>query len=209
MSSVEWTGLLLLALGIGMLQTLLGRSERLDGFDSRGIGFHTITRAASLAAFIWHELHTPHPVIDLRIFLNRQFAIGCVIGAVLGVCLYATVFVLPVYLQQSLGFTANQTGMVILPGALASAFSMGAVARLLGKVDGRRIAAASWQEATHMELLRTRSMCAAVRSRAGLASFMLWSRGIRRSRSASSPAPGWPMTLGSRSPLTDGVPHVA
>jgi DHA2 family multidrug resistance protein len=51
------------------------------------------------------------------------------------------VFVLPVYLQRSLGFTANQTGMVILPGALASAFTMAAMARMLGRVDGRRIAA--------------------------------------------------------------------
>src|SRR5262249_9705842 len=75
------------------------------------------------------------------ILANRQFGIGCVVGAVLGLCLYATVFVLPVYLQRSLGFTANQTGMVILPGALASAFTMAIMARTLGKLDGRRIAA--------------------------------------------------------------------
>jgi len=47
-----------------------------------------------------------------------------VFGLVLGVCLYATVFVLPVYLQNVRNFTANQTGLVILPGALASAFTM-------------------------------------------------------------------------------------
>src|SRR2546426_7428333 len=52
---------------------------------------------------------------------SRQLAVGVVFGLVLGVCLYATVFVLPVYLQNVRQFTANQTGLVILPGALASA----------------------------------------------------------------------------------------
>jgi DHA2 family multidrug resistance protein len=59
----------------------------------------------------------------------------------LGVCLYGTVFVLPVYLQQLQGFTANQTGMVILPGALASALVMAVSGRLAGA--SRRAASAS------------------------------------------------------------------
>src|SRR5438477_7649411 len=89
--SVDWTGLALLAIGIGMLQTMLERGERLDWFGSREIVFYAVTSALSLAGFVWHELHTPHPVIDLRIFANRQFGTGCIVGAVLGVCLYATV----------------------------------------------------------------------------------------------------------------------
>ena len=139
--SVDWLGLFLLAVGIGMLQTMLERGERMDWFASREIVFYAVTSSVALASFIAHELRTPHPVIDLRIFTNRQFAIGCIVGAILGVCLYATVFVLPVYLQTSLGMTANQTGMVILPGALASAFTMAFMARTLGKIDGRAIAA--------------------------------------------------------------------
>src|SRR5436309_362633 len=63
--------------------------------------------------------------------------VGVLFGLVLGVCLYATVFVLPVYLQNIRNFTANQTGLVILPGALASAFTMGFMGRLQGKFDGR------------------------------------------------------------------------
>ena len=96
-----------------------------------------ITSVVSLITFVWHELHTDHPVVDLRILKSRQLAIGVVFGLVLGVCLYATVFVLPVYLQNIRNFTANQTGLVILPGALASAFTMGFMGRLQGKFDGR------------------------------------------------------------------------
>jgi DHA2 family multidrug resistance protein len=139
-ASVDWLGLALLATGIGTLQTMLERGERLEWFASREIVTLLVVGVCSLVAFVWHELTTEHPVIQLRIFSNRQFATGCVVGMILGLCLYATVFVLPVYLQSSLGFTANQTGMVILPGALASAFTMAIMARQLGRVDGRPIA---------------------------------------------------------------------
>jgi DHA2 family multidrug resistance protein len=137
-NSVDWLGILLLAIGIGALQTMLERGERLDWFDSREIVGLALASAASLALLIWHELRTPQPVIDLRIIRDRTFGFGIVLGAVLGLCLYATVFVLPVYLQTLLGFTANQTGLVILPGAIATAVTMGVMNRQIGKIDPRR-----------------------------------------------------------------------
>ncbi len=100
----DWLGLILLALGIGTLQTLLERGERLDSFASGEIILYAITSSVSLTWFVWHELTTEHPVIDLRILGNRQFATGALLGAILGLCLYATVFVLPVYLQSILHF---------------------------------------------------------------------------------------------------------
>ena len=134
---VDAVGLLLLALGIGTLQTMLERGESQDWWASREIVTYAIVSAVSLVSFVWHELHTEHPVVDLRIMKSAQFTAGVLFGGALGLCLYATVFVLPVYLQSILGFTANQTGMVILPGALASAFTMAATSRLRGKMDGR------------------------------------------------------------------------
>src|SRR5262249_47114522 len=134
---VDWLGLGLLALGIGCLQTMLERGERLDWFASGSVRPLAITSALSLIAFIWHELRTEHPVVDLRILKSRQLAVGVVFGLVLGICLYATVFVLPVYLQNIRNFTANQTGLVILPGALASAFTMAVMGRTTGKFDAR------------------------------------------------------------------------
>ena len=119
---VDYVGLLLLAVGIGTLQTMLERGERLDWFESREVVLYGLISAASLIAFVWQELVTEHPVVDLRILRSRQLAVGVVFGGILGVCLYATVFVLPVYLQNLQNFTAEQTGFVILPGALASAF---------------------------------------------------------------------------------------
>src|SRR5438128_2132854 len=134
---VDFVGLGLLAVGIGALQTMLERGERLDWWSSGQVRLLAITSALSLITFIWHELRTEDPVVDLRILKSRQLAVGVVFGLVLGVCLYATVFVLPVYLQNIRNFTANQTGLVILPGALASAFTMAVMGRQQGKFDGR------------------------------------------------------------------------
>ena len=134
---VDFVGLGLLAVGIGALQTMLERGERLDWWSSGQVRLLAITSALSLITFIWHELRTEDPVVDLRILKSRQLAVGVVFGLVLGVCLYATVFVLPVYLQNIRNFTANQTGLVILPGALASAFTMAVMGRTTGKFDAR------------------------------------------------------------------------
>jgi MFS transporter, DHA2 family, multidrug resistance protein len=134
---VDYIGLVLLAAGIGTLQTMLERGERLDWFDSREVTLYAVISAVSLAAFVWHELTTDHPVVDLRILKSRQLAVGVVFGGVLGICLYATVFVLPVYLQNLQNFTAEQTGFVILPGALASAVTMATMGRTAGKFDAR------------------------------------------------------------------------
>src|SRR5438128_7464741 len=134
---VDFVGLGLVAVGIGALQTMIERGERLDWWSSGQIRFLAIASVVSLITFIWHELRTDHPVVDLRILKSRQLAVGVVFGLVLGVCLYATVFVLPVYLQNIRNFTANQTGLVILPGALASAFTMAVMGRTTGKFDAR------------------------------------------------------------------------
>jgi MFS transporter, DHA2 family, multidrug resistance protein len=134
---VDYVGLVLLAAGIGTLQTMLERGERLDWFQSSEIVTYAAISAASLIAFVWHELSTDQPVVDLRILKSRQLAVGVIFGLVLGVCLYATVFVLPVYLQNLQNFTAEQTGFVILPGALASAVTMGSMGRFTGKFDAR------------------------------------------------------------------------
>jgi MFS transporter, DHA2 family, multidrug resistance protein len=134
---VDYVGLLLLAAGIGALQTMLERGERFGWFESRQVTVLAIVSVTSLIGFVWHELRTDHPVVDLRILKSRQLAVGVLFAFVLGVALYATVFVLPVYLQNLQNFTAKQTGFVILPGAIAAAMTMAFMGRLQGKFDAR------------------------------------------------------------------------
>src|SRR2546422_566707 len=73
---VDYVGLLLLAAGIGTLQVMLERGERLDWFDSREVTTYAVISALSLITFVWHELTTDHPVVDLRILKSRQLAVG-------------------------------------------------------------------------------------------------------------------------------------
>lgn len=127
---VDGVGLLLLALGIGCLQTMLERGEKLDWFASREIMTYAIVSATSLTLFVWQELRHEHPVVDLRILHDAQFAASLVFGFLVGGALFSTVFVFPVYVQTLLGFTAWETGMVILPGALASGFTMAVMGRM-------------------------------------------------------------------------------
>ncbi len=136
-TTIDGTGILLLALCVGSLQWMLERGERFDWFDSRFVTVLGVTSVVSFVLLIWRELTIDEPVIDLRVLLNRQLAGGVMIGAFLGFALYGSVFVLPVFLQGLHGMTANQTGMIILPGALASAFTMAFVGRNSARLDAR------------------------------------------------------------------------
>lgn len=126
---IDYIGLVLLAAGIGCLQTMLERGERLDWFSSGTIVTLAVVSASSLIVFVWHELTTEHPVVDLSILKSRQLAAGVLFGAGLGVCLYATVFIIPVYMQNIIGMGAEETGWVMLPSAIASGVTMGVMGR--------------------------------------------------------------------------------
>jgi DHA2 family multidrug resistance protein len=116
---------------------MLERGERYDWFESRFVTMLAVVSALSAVALVWHELTVDEPVIDFRVLKSRQLAPGVAFAAFLGLALYGSVFVLPVFLQSLHGYTAQQTGMVILPGAIASAVTMGVMGRLAVKIDAR------------------------------------------------------------------------
>ncbi|HVT37549.1 MAG TPA: DHA2 family efflux MFS transporter permease subunit [Gemmatimonadaceae bacterium] len=135
--TVDWPGIALLTTGVGSLQWMLERGERLDWFDSRFVWALALASATSFILLVWHELRTPEPVIDFRVLRSRQLATGVAMASLLGFALFGSVFVIPVFLQGLHGFTANQTGLVILPGAIASALTMAIMGRFASKLDAR------------------------------------------------------------------------
>jgi len=139
---VDVLGFLLLATCVGSLQWMLEKGERYDWFDSRLITVLAVTCVASFVLLLWHELTTDEPIIDFRVLKSRQLAAGVSIAAVLGLALFGSIFVLPIFLQNLHGLTANQTGMVILPGALASAVTMAWVGKNSNWLDARATVAA-------------------------------------------------------------------
>ncbi|MBA3649640.1 MAG: DHA2 family efflux MFS transporter permease subunit [Chitinophagales bacterium] len=132
-STIDWIGIGLLIVGIGSLQTLLERGQDEDWFSSRLIIVLTVCAAAGLIGFVWHELTTEHPVVDLRVLRNRSLALGTIFTFILGFGLFSTVFIIPIFTQNLLGFTAQQTGLLLLPGSLFSGFMMPFVGTALKK----------------------------------------------------------------------------
>jgi MFS transporter, DHA2 family, multidrug resistance protein len=128
---IDWWGILLLAVGVGSLQVVLEKGESEDWFSKTYITVLAFTTVVSAIAFIWRELSTDHPVVNFRILKNRSFAVGIVTSFVLGFALYGSVFIFPVFCQNLLGFDAQQTGLILFPGGLATIMMMPFVGQML------------------------------------------------------------------------------
>ncbi|MEO7359570.1 MAG: DHA2 family efflux MFS transporter permease subunit, partial [Gemmatimonadaceae bacterium] len=140
-SSIDYAGIILLALSVGSLQYLLEHGQRDDWFDSRLMIALAVVGIAAGIGLVWREFTTDHPVIDFRVLRYRPVWVGTLLGIVMGVGLFASVFTLPVFLQGNLRMTAEQTGLVLAPGALATALSMAVVGRMTQKFDSRYLVA--------------------------------------------------------------------
>ncbi|MBS1605042.1 MAG: DHA2 family efflux MFS transporter permease subunit [Bacteroidetes bacterium] len=128
---VDWWGILFLALGVGSLQVVLEKGESEDWFAKTYITVLAFTTIVAAILFIWRELSTDHPVVNFRILKNRSFAVGIVTSFVLGFALYGSVFIFPVFCQNLLGFSAQQTGELLFPGGMATICMMPFVGTML------------------------------------------------------------------------------
>ena len=134
---IDYIGFGLMAVGLATLQLILDKGQEEDWFASNWIVWATIMAVAALIAFIIWELRAKEPIVNLRVFSNRNFAVGTVLIASVGVVLYGTTALLPLFLQTLLGYPAVQSGMAVSPRGFGSIISMLIVGRLIGKVDGR------------------------------------------------------------------------
>lgn len=116
--SMDWLGLILLIIGLGALQLTLEKGNEEDWFESTYITISAFTAAAALIGFVWRELTTHDPVVNLRVLKTRSLAMGTVLLFITGFGLYSSVFVYPLMLQQGLGYTAEDTGWSLLPPTL-------------------------------------------------------------------------------------------
>jgi DHA2 family multidrug resistance protein len=134
---IDYIGFGLMALGLATLELTLDLGQQRDWFSSSTIVFTTAVAVTSLVSFVIWELYTKEPIVNLRIFLNRNFAVGTLLIAVVGVVLYGTIALLPLFLQTLLGYPAVESGMAVSPRGIGAVASMVIVGRLIGKVDER------------------------------------------------------------------------
>ncbi|MGC4234496.1 MAG: DHA2 family efflux MFS transporter permease subunit [Niabella sp.] len=132
-SEIDWLGIFLLAVTVGSLQFILERGHEEDWFQSSMIVVFTALAVFGLFFFIWRELTCKNPIVELRVLRNGNLRIGTVMSFILGFGLYGSTFIIPLYTQSLLGWTAFQSGMLMIPATLATAFMMPVVGKLISK----------------------------------------------------------------------------
>jgi len=135
--SFDYFGFVLLSLSIGALQLLLDRGQSLDWFSSREIVVETVAAILFMYMFLVHTLTAEHPFIKPAMFVDKNFVVGLIFIFIIGTTLYATLALLPPFMQQLMKFPVVTTGLVLAPRGMGTMVAMMLVGRLVGRVDTR------------------------------------------------------------------------
>ena len=138
---IDSVGLALLVIWVGSLQIMLDKGKELDWFHSGEVIALGIVALVGLIAFVIWELTEEHPVVDLTLFKRRNFWAGALAMSVGYGLFFGNVVLLPLWLQQYMGYTATQAGMVMAPVGLLALLLSPIVGKNIAKVDPRRFAA--------------------------------------------------------------------
>ncbi len=128
---IDYIGLSLIVLGLGSLQIMMDRGEDLDWFGSPVIRVFALLALLGIGGAITWLLMAKNPIVNLRVFKDRNFAIGCIMIFGFGGILYSSAIIVPQLAQQQLGYTATLAGFVLSPGAIIIIFMIPLVTRLL------------------------------------------------------------------------------
>src|SRR5690242_10112227 len=140
-TGIDYWGIGLLCVGMGSLQILLDKGQEEDWFGSHFIIVLLVLSIIGLGGLIIRELKAKHPVIDLTVFKYRSYAVGTFLMTIVGFVLYGSTVLLPLLMQELLGYTATHAGITNLPRGVASFLFMPVVGILTGKVDARKLLA--------------------------------------------------------------------
>src|SRR5262249_34886327 len=137
----DWPGIITMAIGLAALQTVLEEGNKDDWFGSPFIVRLSVIAAISLTVFLWIELTAKKPLLNLRLLARRNFGFGILANFLLGIALYGSVYILPVYLSRIQGYNSEQIGMVLAWTGLPQLVLIPLVPRLMKRFDPRLIIA--------------------------------------------------------------------
>ncbi|MEJ5226697.1 DHA2 family efflux MFS transporter permease subunit [Thermodesulfovibrio sp.] len=131
---IDYPGIIFLSLGIGCLQVVLDKGEREDWFDSNLIVTLSIISLISLIVLVWWELkRAEHPVVNLRLFKDKNFLFGNLVMFFTFINLFGSIILLPIYLQNLMGYTAYLAGLVLGPAGIVQLIAF----PISGKISDR------------------------------------------------------------------------
>jgi DHA2 family multidrug resistance protein len=133
----DWWGLGFMAVFLGSLEYVLEEGTRYDWFDDQTITLLTVVAALSAAAFFARALTARQPIVDLKAYANRNFALGSMFSFVLGIGLYGLTYLFPLYLEEIRGDNALMVGETLFVSGVAMFVTAPVVGRLAGKLDPR------------------------------------------------------------------------
>ncbi|HXD75009.1 MAG TPA: DHA2 family efflux MFS transporter permease subunit [Vicinamibacterales bacterium] len=136
---VDYWGIGMLAVGIGALQILLDKGQEADWFSSNFMTALAVIATVTLISFVIYELVVEDPVVDLRVFKERSYAVGVFLMTVVGFVLYGSLVLLPIMLQTLLGYPALEAGIAMAPRGVGSFFMMPITGIMTGKYDARKL----------------------------------------------------------------------
>ncbi len=129
--NIDFIGILLLAISVGSLQYVLEKGHDDDWFNSNVIIFLAVVCVFGFFFFLWRELTYKNPIVELRVLKNGNLRIGTILSFILGFGLYGSTFIIPLYTQTTLGWTAEDAGLLFIPSGIATAFMMPIIGKLL------------------------------------------------------------------------------
>lgn len=136
---IDYWGIGFLVVGLGCLQVVLDKGERLDWFASPFIQRLSLISASALVLFVATEIRKSEPVVDLSVFRHRSFAAGNLIMFLGFFAFFASIVLLPIYVQKLMGYNAWWAGWILAPGGIASFLMMPLTAKLMQKADARKL----------------------------------------------------------------------
>jgi DHA2 family multidrug resistance protein len=139
--NLDWIGIALMSVGLATTQYVLEQGPRDDWFESPTITVGVIVGVAGILGFIIRELTAPAPAVNLRLFRDPVFSSATVIGGVMFAVLIANMFLLPVFMQELLGYTALQSGWAMVPRTAAMMVTVPIVGRIYNHVSPRLLIA--------------------------------------------------------------------
>lgn len=135
--SVDYIGFALMALWLATLQIVLDKGQQEDWFEAPWIVAFSTISVISMIAFILWEIRARHPIVNLRVLKNANFATGTAMMTLLGMVLYSTITLQPLFLQTLMGYSALDSGLALSPRGIGAIMAMVVVSRLIGRIDSR------------------------------------------------------------------------
>lgn len=129
--NIDVLGIILLAIAVGSLQYVLEKGHDDDWFNDSTIILLSVVSVFGIFFFIWRELTNKNPIVELRVLRNGNLRIGTILSFILGFGLYGSTFIIPLYTQSTLGWTAEDAGLLFIPSGIATACMMPIIGKLL------------------------------------------------------------------------------